>query len=112
MLCLVYEWELAGGQGAFCSSVFLEFESSLIRDFKLFQKFSEIWDFQGSVIAARGLAVNWFLGGDKNCNVYSLFCIFHYYHYFSISMYFIVLLNCLYLNSQVSPFVRLSSPSH
>jgi len=32
--------------------------------------------FLGSVITAWGLAVNWSLGGEKNCIVYSLFCVF------------------------------------
>jgi len=73
--------------------------------------------FQGSVIPAQVLAANWSLGGEKNGIVCSLFCIFIIIVIIiiiiisiNISIYFVVLLNCLYLNSCVSPFVPFSSP--
>jgi len=54
-------------------------------------------------------------GGKKNCTVYSFF-----YLFFSIivinviisSISFIALLNCLYLNPRVFPFVHFSFPYH
>jgi len=67
-----------------------------------------------------------FLGGaanqssEKNCIVYSLFCIFIVIiviiaiisgSIISISIYFVVVLNCLYLNPRVLPFVYFSSIS-
>ena len=64
-----------------------------------------------SVIIAQGLAVNRSSGGEKNCVVYSLFCIFIIISSSSSSsISFVALLNCLYLNSQVSPFIH--SPAH
>ena len=39
MSCSVYEWALARGQEAFCSSCFHEFESSVVQEFKL------LWEF-------------------------------------------------------------------
>jgi len=41
-----------------------------------FQEFRKICDFPGSVITAEELAANWSSSGEKNCAVYSLFCIF------------------------------------
>ena len=52
----------------------------------------------GSVIAAWGLAANQSSGGEKNCIAYSLFCIFVIIIINNISISFVVLLNCLYLN--------------
>jgi len=65
-------------------------------------------------------AVNRSLGGEKNCVVYTLFCIFIIVIVIIItiiniiissSISFVVLLNCLYLNPKVFPFVHFSSPS-
>jgi len=65
-------------------------------------------------------AANWSLGGN-NCIVYSLFCIFIIILVIiitiisiisTISISFVVLLNHLYLNPRVLPFVHCSSPSH
>jgi len=68
----VYKWRLAGGQeplsGSFnhcLFSVSLNFLGSFAKS-------------TSSMIAARGLAVNWSYGGEKNCIVYCLFCIFCY----------------------------------
>ena len=88
--------------------------------------FSGVWSFlgflwnlllPGCVIAAWGLAVN---HSSKNSIVYSLFCIFIVMIIIisiissgiSISIYFVVLLNCLYLNPWVLLFVHFLSPSH
>ena len=46
------------------------------------------------MVAVQGLAVNRSSSGKKNCIVYGLFCIFII---ISISISFVVLLNCLYL---------------
>jgi len=64
------------------------------------------------VIATRRLAANQSLGGEKNCIVYSFFCIFIIIIIviISSSMEFVVVLNYLYLNLQVSPVVYFSSP--
>jgi len=55
------------------------------------------------------------LGGEKDCTVYSSFCIFIIIIVIIttiistiISISFIVLLNCLYLSPRVSPFVHFS----
>jgi len=64
------------------------------------------------MVVALGLAANWSSSGEKNCIVYSLFCIFfissscnsRIISVISISIYFVVLLNCLSLNTQVLPF--------
>jgi len=63
------------------------------------------------MITAWGLPENWSLGGEKV--VYSLFCVFIIIDniHSSISISFVVLLNCLHLNPRVSPFVYFSSPS-
>jgi len=66
-------------------------------------KFAKIWE---SKISAQELAANQSSGGEKIA--YSLFCIFTIIIISNIS--FIVLLNCLYLNPQVSLFVHFSSP--
>jgi len=71
------------GQGAgICFSLFCEFKSSLGWEFELFWESGLFWEchkiciFLGSAIAHWGLAVNWSLGGEKNCMVYSLVYIF------------------------------------
>jgi len=68
----------------------------------------------GSVITARGLAVNPSSGGERNCIVYSLFCKFIISSAIriisSVSISFVVLLNCLYLNPRVS--LLCISPPH
>jgi len=46
-----------------------------------------------SAITAQGLAVNRSSGSEKNCIVYSLFCIV------IVIISFVVLLNCLYLTT-------------
>jgi len=64
-------------------------------------KNSQVWH---SAIAARGLAVDRSLGGEKSCSVYSLFCIFTIIIVIiitiisNISISFVALLNRLYLN--------------
>ena len=55
------------------------------------------------MISARGLAVDQSSSGEKNCTVYSLFCIFIVIidlivTIISISFSFVALLNCLCLN--------------
>ena len=122
MSCSAYEWGLAGEQGYFVSR-FSKFKTSIVQKFKLFwdfggffrslANFSKIW-VQGSVIAAWGLAANQSLGGEKNCIVYSLFCIIIIIissrSSISSSISFVILLNHLYLNPWVLPFVH--SPPH
>jgi len=75
--------------------------------------------FLGSVITAGGLTANQSLGGEKNYTVYSLFFMFIIIFIIvitstsissSISISFVILLNHLYLNPQVSFFVHFSSP--
>jgi len=63
-------------------------------------------------------ALNQSSGGQKNCIVYSLFCIVVIIIVIIITISsiistisFVALLNCLYLNPRVSPFVCFSSPS-
>jgi len=97
------------GAGIFLSR-FREFRSSLVHEFELLWEVREIHSFWVSTIAAQELAVNQLSGGGKNYIVYSLLAIF--INSSSISIYFVVLLNCLYLNPEVSPFVHFSSPSH
>ena len=72
------------------------------------------------MITARGLSANRSLGGEKNCIVYSLFCIFITIFITIIivsssssssSISFGVLLICLYFKPRVLPFVHFSSPS-
>jgi len=60
------------------------------------------------MITARGLTANWSLGGEKI--IYCLFCIFVII-ISSSSIIISFVLNSLYLNPGVSPFVHLSSPS-
>jgi len=62
-----------------------------------------------------GGAVNWLLGGEKNCIVHSLFCICITIItiisiVISISTQFVVLLNCLYLIPLVFPFEHFLLP--
>jgi len=59
------------GAGIFLLSSFSEFKASLVQEFELFWEFCEICDFRGSATAAWGLAANQFLGGEKNCIMYS-----------------------------------------
>jgi len=94
------------GEEALRSSRFREFESLLVQEFC---ENSRVWC---SAIAARGLPVNQLLHGEKNCIVYSLFCILitAIIIIIVISITFIVLLNCLYLSPRVSPFVHVFSP--
>ena len=71
------------------------------------------------MIPAWGLAVTQLSGGEKNYVVYSVFCKFitiiirivSSSSISSISISFVGLLNCLYLNLQVLPFAHFSSPS-
>ena len=66
-----------------------------------------------SVISAQGLAADQLLGGEKNGIVYRSFCIVMTIVIItnSSSIYSIALLNCLYLNPWVFPFVHFFSPS-
>ena len=59
------------------------------------------------MVSARGLASDWSSGGEKNCTVYRVFCILLITIVdiiiiscivISISISFVVLLNCLHLN--------------
>jgi len=59
-----------------------------------------------STIAAQWLAADRSLDSKKNCIAYSLFCIFSSSSNSSSSISFFVLLNCLYLNPRVLPFVH------
>ena len=82
--------------------------------FGSFAKFTKI-HFCGSATAVQGLAVNHLLGGEKNCVVHSLFCMFILIVIIiiisnsSTSIYVVVLLNCLYLSPWVFPFVHFSA---
>jgi len=75
------------------------------RSSAFFGNFVKFVKYRGSVISARGLAVDWSspLCGERNCIVYSLFCIFIIIISIisiisiSISISFVVLLNRLYL---------------
>jgi len=78
------------------------------------------WEFFGipSWLGVRTIfqTANWLLSGEKKCIAYSLFCIFIIIiviiiTIISISIYYVVSLNCLYLIPQISPFVHFSSPS-
>ena len=115
--CSVYEWRLTGGQEGICSTLLHEFESSLVQEFEYFWEFREFCDFWHFVITAWGLSATWLSGGEKNCIVYSLCCIlimiiiiiiFTSSVIISVSIYFVVILNCLYLSPWVLPFVHFS----
>ena len=117
MSCSFYEWGLAGQEETISVSLLCGFVSSLGREFGLFCGFYEVHNFMGSVIAVQGLTENPSLGDEKDCIMYSFFCVFIIIVIITvssssihISVYFVVLLNCLYLNPWVSPFVRFSSP--
>ena len=71
-----------------------------------------LWTSGGVRDLCSGLAVNQSLGGEKNCILYSMFCVFIIIIIIisSSSIYFFVSLNCLYLNPQVSLLVHFSSP--
>jgi len=58
-----------------------------------------------SAIAAQGLAAQMISGSEKSCIVYSWFCIF-FINIIIIVPFFVVLLNCLYLNPRVLLFVH------
>jgi len=93
---LVYKGELARGQPVFVykggvdwvgNPRFHGFKFSLVWEFRLllevslFQEFHEIHpQFLRSMIAAKELAVNQSLGGEKNCMYFVLHI--HYYHYY------------------------------
>ena len=115
MLCL---WTGDGrGQEAIGSSLFCEFESSPVWEFKRFWeilKNSQIWH---SATTAQGLAADQSLGGEKRRIAYSLFCIFVIIIVTiiisiisSVSISFVAFLNCLYLNPRVPPFCPLLLP--
>ena len=92
-----------------------------VQTFLGIQSFSGIlWNlqFSGSVFTAWGLAGDQSSGGEKNYIAYNLVCIFFIViiiivsiSIISISIYLVVLLESLYLNSQVSTFVHFSSSS-
>ena len=77
--------------------------------FRSFAKFAKFVTW-GSTIAAHGVTANCSSGGEKNSFVYSLFCIFVIIivisssSIISISISFVALLNCFYLNPWVSLF--------
>jgi len=97
--------KIGQGAGGFQHFSFLEFNSSLVQEFKFFfslgfRSFSGFWHF---AITAWELSVNQSSSGEKNCVVYSLFCIFIIIigiiiTISSSSIYFVVVLNCLHLN--------------
>jgi len=74
------------------------------------------------VITTWGLAADQSLGDEKKCTAYSLFCIFIVSIIIviirlvnvssSISISFVAIINCLYLNPGVSSFVHFSSSSY
>ena len=67
--------------------------------------------FPGVVITAWGPAANWSSDGEKECILYSLFCIFIIIiTIFSINISFVALLNSLYLNHEFPPLSI--SPPH
>jgi len=105
---------LARGQEASGFLIFQEFQILSSPGVLTFSGNSGFWS---SVIAARGLAANHSSGGEKNPIVYSLFCVFIIIVInissiiTSISISFVVVLNCLYLNLRVFLFARFSSPS-
>jgi len=113
---IIYEWGLAEGQNL----LFLVSMGSnplLSRSLNFSQELGFFWEFceilknlqvRGSATAARGLTVHRSSGGEKNCVVYRLFCIFISS---SSSISFVALLNRLYLNPRVSAFVHFSFPS-
>ena len=110
---------MGAGQGAghYLFSHFCEFESSFLQEFELFWeyglfgKFHEIRKIPKFAVLQSllwGLILNWSSGGKKNCIVYTLFCIFIII--INISISFVALLNCLFLNPRVSPVVCFPSP--
>ena len=114
MLSLWMRVERGGRNLYFLISVSLN--PLLSRSLVFFRSF-KIHSFPGSTITAWGLAVNQSSGGDKNCVLHSLFCIFIIIIIISssgisINISFVALLNCLYLNPWVLPFVHFSSSSH
>ena len=108
MLSSAYEWRLGRGwESALLFSV-----GSILSGFGV-QTFLEILQnsqVPGSAIATQGLAAIQLLGGEKNSIAYSLFCMFIIIiiGIISISISFVVLLKCLYLNPWVSPFAHFS----
>jgi len=98
--CSVYEWVWPGGEGYWLFSVSMSFRIC---------SWLGVWTFFR--------AANRSLSGEKNCVVYSLFCIFVIIIVIiitiisSVSIYFSVVLNCVYLNPWVFPFLHFSSLS-
>jgi len=96
----------------FCFSLFHEFESPLVQKFEIFQEFGLFREFckilrnlqvQCSMIAALGLTVNRWLGGEKVDLYIVFFCIviisiINTIISGTISIYSVALLNCHYLN--------------
>jgi len=98
------------GAGSFLSC-FCGFESCLYQEFELFWEFGLFWEFCEILDfqILQSLFRDWLrIGYWAVRKLYSLFCIFISV---IISISFVVLLNCLYLNLQVFPFVHFSSPS-
>jgi len=66
-------------------------------------------------LSSQGLAADQPSGGEKNCLVYSLFCLFIIIITIISSIIiisFVALLNCLYISPRIFPFVHFSTPSH
>jgi len=84
--------------------------------FGSFVKFINSW-FSGLRDHCSGTDCKLIIEWWENCIVYSLFCVFIMFIIInsiisSISISFVVLLNCLHLNPWVFPFAHFSSPSH
>jgi len=88
---------LYGGQEALYASHFHEYESSLVWEFNLFCEILKNLGVWRSTVAAEGLAADQSSGGEKNGTLYSFFYIFIIITIISSSIYFVVLLNSLYL---------------
>ena len=122
----VHEWGLARGQDSLSLSLFRGLESSnplLSRSlnfsgclvfFMSFAKSTKTTSL-GFHDRCSGTDCESVFGWWEDCIVYSLFCIFIIIIIsiiISISIYFVVLINCLHLNPWVLPFVHFSSLSH
>ena len=82
-------------------------ESSVF--FKSFAKFMKSASSRFYSCCSSGTGCESVIGWWEDCIVYSLFCIFIV---ISSRISFVALLNCLYLNPWVFPFVHFSCPSH
>ena len=126
--CSAYERGLARGRNTFfLNSFFHECKSSLVQEFELFQEFGlflsvswvmwNLWVWQnrwapGNRDRCPGTGSKSVVRRCENYVVYSLFCTFIIIIIISSSsISFVVLLGCLCLNPEVSPFIHFFSPS-